>query len=271
MRILRGISIVLFAVTLVVFSIFYIYQTKNHDDTKPEITIATDYIEVRCDATDEELLKGVSAVDEKDGDLTDKVVVESVSRFIKPGVCEVTYAVCDSNNHVAHATRRVGYSDYEPPKFKLTQSLCFSLYQHVNIGECIRAVDSIEGDISGNIVVTSSDYTASVTGVFNIEMTVTNGKGDTSRLKLPLIMEDRSLSAPVIKLSDYLIYVDKNQPVDFRDYIVSALSKNEENLISAVEIDDNVNFKESGIYTVHYFVTDRNGARGHSVLNVVVE
>lgn len=270
MRIMRISVVVLFILTLITFFGFFIFQKKNEDNTIPEITIENDFIEVTCDATNEDFLKGIKANDEKDGDLTDEVIVESVSRFIEPGVCEVKYAVCDSNNHVAHATRKVHYIDYEAPKFKLNNSLCFSLYENINIASYIGAVDSIEGDISGNVVITSPDYTSSVPGIFTLELSVANKKGDTSTLSLPLIMEDRNLSAPVIKLKDYLIYIDKNQEVDFEEYIVEATDKNDRDLTDKIEIDDNVNFEKSGTYTVHYFVTDSNGAKGHSVLNVVV-
>ena len=105
---------------------------------------------------------------------------------------------------------------------------------------------------------------------FTLELNVTNKKGDTSSLVLPLIMEERSLSAPKIELKEYLIYVENGEEVDFGDYIVKATSKNEDDLTHLVTIDDNVNFKKSGTYIVNYFVTDKNGAKGHSVLNVVV-
>ena len=125
--------------------------------------------------------------------------------------------------------------------------------------------------ISGSVVITSPDYTSSVTGIFTLELSVANKKGDTSTLSLPFIMEDRNLSAPTIKLKDYLIYIDKNREVDFEDYIVEATDKKDSDLTNKIEIDDNVNFKKSGTYIVHYFVTDSNGAKGHSVHNVVVE
>lgn len=271
MRILRNSVTVLFIVTLITFSFFFVFKKKNEDKTIPEITIETDFIEVKCSATDKDFLKGVKATDEKDGDLTGEVIVESVSRFIQPGICEVTYAVCDSDNHVAHATRKIRYIDYETPKFKLNDSLCFSLYENINIASHIGAFDSIDGDISENVVITSPDYSSSVSGVFTLELSVANKKGDTSTLSLPLILEERNLSAPKIKLKEYLIYVDKNKEIDFEDYIIEATDREDRDLTAKVEIDDNVNFKKSGTYTVHYFVTDGNGAKGHTVLNVVVE
>ena len=270
MRIMRISVIVLFILTSVAFLGIFAFQKNAEDNTIPVITMEEDFIEVKCNATNEDFLKGITATDEKDGDLTSEVIVESVSRFIEPGVCEVKYAVCDSNNHVAHATRKVRYVDYKSPRFKLERSLCFSLYENVNIASYISAVDSIEGDISGNVVITSPDYTSSVTGVFTVELSVANKKGDTSTLSLPLIMEERTLSAPQIELEEYLIYVEKGQTVNFKDYIVKATSKNDEDLTSLIKIDDNVNFKSSGTYIVNYFVTDKNGAQVHSVMNVVV-
>ena len=246
MRIMRISVTVLFILTLKSFVGVYFFQKNTDDNTIPEITIKNDFIEVKCDATNEDFLKGVTAIDEKDGDLTEQVIVESVSAFIEPGVCKVTYAVCDSDNHVAHATRKIRYTDYEAPKFKLKNSLCFSLYENVNIASYIKAVDSIEGNISENIVITSPNYTSASTGIFTLELSVANSKGDISTLSLPLIMEDRTLSAPTIKLKDYLIYIDKNQEIDFEDYIVEATDKNDNELTNRVEIDDNVNFKKSG-------------------------
>ena len=271
MRIMRISVTVLFILTSIAFFCVFVFHNKNEDNTIPEIKLENEFIEVSCNATNKDFLKGVKATDEKDGDLTSEVIVESVSGFIEPGVCKVTYAVCDSDNHVAHATRKVRYTDYESPKFKLENSLCFSLYENVNISSYIGAVDSIEGNISGNVVITSSNYASSATGIYTIDLSVSNKKGDTSTLSLPLIIEDRNLSAPVIKLKDYLIYIDKGQEIDFEEYIVEAIDKKERDLTDEIEIDDNVNFQKSGVYTVHYFVTDSNGAKGHSVLNIVVE
>ena len=271
MRLMRISIVILFVLTSIAFAGVYVHQKRTLDNTLPEITLDTDFIEVSCDATNADFLKGVTATDKKDGDLTSEVVVESVSRFIEPGVCEIKYAVCDSNNHVARATRKVRYKDYEAPKFTLDSSLCFSLYETINISSLIGAVDSIDGDISENIVITSPDYTSAVTGIFTLELSVSNKKGDTSTLSIPLIMEDRPLSAPVIELEEYLVYVDKNQKFNFESNIVSATDRNEKDLTDQVVIDDNVDFSKSGTYTVHYFVTDSNEAEGHSVLTVVVE
>ena len=45
----------------------------------------------------------------------------------------------------------------------------------------------------------------------------------------------------------------------------------EESLKDQVTVESNVDFKKPGTYNVHYYVTDSNNFRGHSVMTVVVE
>lgn len=271
MRALRVLVLMTFVVVTAVFVVFYVGEKRTTDNTIPVITVDSELIEVSFEATDEELLKGVTAYDEKDKDITDKVIVESVSKFLDKGICKVVYAVCDNDNNVVNATRKIKFKNYESPKFSLGQSLCFSIYDKVNIANTIEAVDCIDGDISKSIIVTSEDFAGSVAGVFSIDISVTNSKGDVSNLKLPLVIEDRSLSAPVINLSEYLIYAEIGEEIDFESFLVNVESKIQDNIpLDSVRIESNLNMDEEGIYSVHYYVTDIKGAQGHSILNVVV-
>lgn len=248
----------------------YIGEKLAVDKTIPQITVEEEMIEVSLKATDEELLKGVTAYDEKDKDLTDRIIIESISRFTEKGVSKVIYAVCDSDNNVAKATRMIKFKGYESPKFQVVGNLCFSLYEHIDISEMILATDSLEGNITSKIVVTSDDYSTSVAGAFSLDVSVTNQKGDTSTIKLPLIVEDRPLSVPIIELKEYLVYTQKGKTIDFNSYIVDALDTQEISLKNQVTFESNVNFNTPGTYHVHYYVTDSNGLRGHSVLTVIV-
>lgn len=57
--------------------------SRNKSPEYPEIRFSGDEISVSVNATDEELLKGVSAIDPEDGDITDSLVVEGISSLIK--------------------------------------------------------------------------------------------------------------------------------------------------------------------------------------------
>ncbi len=271
MKPFRIIVVILFVLASAATAFLVVRQQIRTDKTIPEIRVEEEIIEVSLKATDEELLQGVFAYDKKDKDLSDKIIVESISRFIEKGVSKVTYAVCDSDNNVAKATRLIRFTEYESPKFRVVGNLCFSLYEHIDIRDLIRAYDSLEGNISSQLVVTSSDYSTSIAGAFSLDVSVTNQKGDTSVIKLPLIVEDRPLSVPQIELEEYLVYTKVGQNVDFNSYIVDALDLDETSLRGSVIVESNVDFNKSGTYHVHYYVTDSLGNRGHSVMTVIVE
>ncbi len=270
MRILRITVTIIFLVVAIVFAGFYISEKINTDTTIPRINIESGILEVSFDVDEKDLLKGVTATDGKDGDLTDKIIIQSVSNFLDDGVCKVTYAVCDSHNNVATATRKIRYINYTSPKFSMVKSTCFSIYESVNISDVFRAYDCIDGNISRNVIVTSKDYTGSVAGVFELEVSVTNSKGDTSMVNIPLIVEDRSITAPEIKLNEYLIYTNIGNEVDFAEGLVEAIDKFGTDITSEVRIEENVDFSRAGTYSVHYYVTDSSGNQGHTVLNVIV-
>lgn len=270
MKILRLFVTLIFVVTSVLFVYFSVKEKVTTDSTVPVITLESEVLEVPLDAEKGDLLDGVSAFDEKDGDLTDKVIVESVSDFTQPGVCRVTYAVCDSNNHVSTATRKIVYKGYTSPVFDFNEDLCYSLYERLDLSTVITATDCIEGDISSNIVISSDDYTSSIEGVFNIQATVTNSRGDTSTIVVPLIIEDSSTSAPEIELNDYLVYTKVGQKLNLKNYIDSAESSAGKDLTSDVRTETNIDYSKAGTYTVHYYVTDADGIEGHSVLTVIV-
>lgn len=248
----------------------FISEKISTDKTIPEITVEGELIEVSLKATDEELLKGVTAHDEKDGDLTGEIIVESISRFTEKGVSKVTYAVCDSNNNIAKATRKIKYKGYKSPRFKVEKNLCFSLLERIDLKETIFATDSLEGNITSEVIITSDNHPDGKTGIFSINATVTNQKGDSSSVELPLIVEERDLFAPEIELKEYLVYTAKGKKINFNSYIVDALDVEENSLKSKVTVESNVDFNKEGTYHVHYYVTDGNERRGHSVMTVIV-
>ncbi len=270
MKPFRIIVLIAFVLISIASLVVYIGEKLSTDKTAPQITVEGEMIEVSLNATDEELLRGVTAYDEKDKDLTEKIIIESISRFTEKGVSKVTYTVCDSDNNVAKETRKIKFAGYRSPRFTVTDNLCFSLYEYIDLKSIIKATDSLEGNITSKIIITSEDYSSSSAGAYSIDVSVTNNKGDTSTIQLPLIVEDRPNSVPIIELKDYLIYIRKGETVDFSTYIIDAMM-GEISLKDKVTVESNVDFNQPGTYQVHYFATDAGGLRGHSVLTVIVE
>ncbi|MBQ3045687.1 MAG: hypothetical protein IJD49_07050 [Clostridia bacterium] len=271
MRILRLATVALFAVTLLIFSVFFVSEKIGTDRSHPVIEAAEGVLEVDVDVTDEELLEGVTAFDKKDGDITSDIVVESVSRFIEGTECIVTYAVSDSDNHVAKCTRNIRYKNYTPPKFAMSAPLVYSLGDTVNILGSVGARDVIDGNISDKVVISATDYNDNAEGVYSLSLQVMNSKGDASYLDLPIYVENISLLAPKIELSEYLIYLKKGQKADFNSYVSRISFQNGAVEDAALRISTDCNFDVPGTYSVHYYATRAEGHQGHTVLTVIVE
>lgn len=271
MRILRFAVSALAVVVSAVFLIFFISETIKTDRTIPVINIETDVLEVELNAKEEDMLKGVTAQDKKDGDLTSSVFVESISRFTKKGECKVTYVVCDSDNHITKATRKIRFKGYTSPTFTVNSSLCYSAYESIDLTEVITATDCIEGDITGRVIISSDNLTNLTEGIYNFSVTVANKYGDTSTMRLPVIIdEDMSLIGPKIELTQYLITAKTGTQIDPESYFVSATDVNENNVSSSLRIESNINSDREGTYYIHYYATDAQGNVGHSVIPVVI-
>lgn len=271
LKVLRIVTIVLFVAAVGLFSVFFIHEKRTTDNTYPEIKIEGDMIEVGIAATDEDILKGVTAYDGKDGDITSKVIVESISQFIEDGVCKVTYAVCDSDKHVVKNSRNIKYVDYTPPRFTLNRSLVFSVDDEVDIIGSVGAVDAIDGDISDKVVLTATDYSTDTLGVFTVALQATNSKGDIVYLDLPLHIEEVSVAAPVVELDEYIMYVKKGEKPNFKNNISAVSTRGGQEIEYESVITTNFDSNTPGVYSVHYYVTTALGYETHTILTVVVE
>jgi len=280
LRILRICVLVLFVAVSLAFAVFFVRDLARRDDSVPVIYTGDDVFELSVADDESTLLKDVTAYDEKDGDLTDHVVIESVSTFLTPGEYNVRYAVCDSNNHVSTADRRIRYVDYTAPVFYLKESLCFSSLETVNLLSCVGATDVIDGDISGNIIISASNYVADEPGVYHFICQATNSKGDTIETVLPVYVEERSYSAPTIKLSKYLAYMKVGDTLDFRKLVKEVVDQEGDEMENVkLSYDSGLRANKAGIYAIHYYAqaldeageVDDRQPRGHAVLIVIVE
>ena len=271
MKLLRIFVSAAFVIVGAVFLIFLIKETITTDRSIPVITIESDVLEVELKAKPEDMLVGVTAHDKKDGDITSELFVESISRFTKKGECNVTYVVCDSDNHVTKATRKIRYKNYTSPKFVIEKSLCFSAYDYIDLTETVKAVDCIEGDISGRVVIASDSLTNLTEGIYNFNVSVTNKYGDTSLMRLPVIIdEDLGFNGPQIELTQYLIEAPVGTQFDPQSYFVTALDRNENDVSSTLRIEHNINSAREGTYYIHYYTNDEVGNLGHAVIPVII-
>lgn len=257
-----------------IFAISEILEFESRDTTKPQITADSDTIEVPAEYTREDLMKGISAWDEKDGDLTSEVVFSSPSRFIKKGVCNLTYVVFDSSDQSATLTRKVKFQDYHSPRFTLSQPLVF-LEGEGNSQEVLKrlgAEDMLDGDRTDWIAQKDSNVNFQFPGSYTMTFEVENSYGDTVSQSLPVHIVSASGYQAEITLTTGLVYMEQGQSIDPASYIASVTGADDTAISpSSVTVSSGVNVNTPGCYEISYQVKDDQGNQGETWLTVIVE
>lgn len=283
----RDLLTFLLSTLVVVMAIFVIYIWQERfieSDNKPVIICPTETISVSVESLGDYslLLRDVTALDVEDGDVTDSIVVESVSKFAEKGHCVVTYAAFDSSNNVSKYNRHLFLTDYYSPRFEIVSPLEFNYSSTFNPLSCIRVIDCVDGDISDQVkmnIVNTEDSIASV-GAHMVEFKVTNSLGDTSVLETELDVYDKTYTetrmTPIINLSSYIVYTECYSYLDPMDYVTGIELSGvgflpEEYDRGTIAVDDGgVDLNTPGTYRVLFTCDNRDEYFGSAILIVVV-
>jgi len=293
MRRIQILSIIVFVLAAGFFCFYRFRESGLADSRAPVIAMDSETIEVSCDATDEELLAGVTASDKKDGDVSDTLMVESLSDFTDTGKRTMTVVAFDSDNNVTSATREIIYTDYQEPRFSLEEPFRFPVGT-TDVLEGLSASDTLDGDLTDRITITCvDDVYMYMEGTYAVVFSVTNSAGDTVELPVNMEFYDSSEEAgyPQITLSEYLIYTDEGETVNAWDYVeeitmnnVTYVRNGRDSLVAEtnggtsgvsaitsdnVTIEEDTSYIASGVYEILYSITDSNGRTGTVRLIVV--
>ena len=207
MRNLQIAVISVFLIVAIAFSVFFCYDRLAVDHTAPKIISDGVPLEVSVNASEKELCAGLTAYDDTDGDITDRIIVRRVSRLSGANSAYVYYAVFDSSSNYCIFNRTVYYTDYCKPRFSLSQPLSFTPNSVITLSDRLTAYDVIDGDISNRIRLSSVNVSNTEPGEYPITVQVTNSSGDTSSVSLTVLIENVTSLHPTITLSEYIHYV----------------------------------------------------------------
>ena len=205
------------------------------DDRKgPEIELPAD-----GDVTYEEgsdtapLLEGVTATDEKDGDVTDSLVIENICPNDDHTSASVVYAAKDSHNNVSKATRRVNYKAAAEDTPAENESAPAAEEPQQNDTEGTKN----ETDAQMEIEALPAESPKLYLNTYEVTVEAGNDLDKTSYIK---------------------------EMTDDAD--------SQESLFNQIEIDGDVDTAVPGDYTLTYHVTDSDGNRSNAaVLTVHVQ
>lgn len=276
MRNLQIAVISVFLIVAIAFSVFFCYDRLAVDHTAPKIISDGVPLEVSVNASEKELCAGLTAYDDTDGDITDRIIVRRVSRLSGANSAYVYYAVFDSSSNYCIFNRTVYYTDYCKPRFSLSQPLSFTPNSVITLSDRLTAYDVIDGDVSNRIRLSSVNVSNTEPGEYPITVQVTNSSGDTSSVSLTVLIENVTSLHPTITLSEYIHYVtcgDELTEAELRSLIVSASESSTGAALNAadIEISGDVDTSTRGSYSVTYSYTNAQSLTRVVILNVVVE
>ena len=271
MRLLRTALIVILILVTLLYGVTNLLSSINTSHEAPAISGSSDILEISIQDDQSALLAGITASDKQDGDLTAGILVSGISKFtdVQAATANVTYLVFDRDGNMASHTRPIRYTDYTAPRFTLTGPLNYKANESIALLDRLHANDCLDGDITGDIRVSSLQSTAAGE-IYRLTAQVTNSMGHTSQLELELVRQDDHADRPEIKLSSYLVYLEKNSRFDPMAYVShvdlgdSTVSK------SMVSVSGTADTSKPGTYHIHYSYNDGSAA-GLSILTVVVE
>jgi len=152
------------------------------DDESPVITLKGTN-EVNVCPSKEYVEDGFTAIDEYDGDITDKVVIEINDDIIY-------YYVKDSSGNEIKASRKIYKLDKEKPQIELLGNKTVYLYRGNNYVEPgYKALDNCDGDITSKVEV-NNKVNINKVGSYTIEYKVSDKSGNTTSINRTIIIRE---------------------------------------------------------------------------------
>lgn len=263
-------------IVLIALYIAFIVITGLLDDKgkEPEITAPSSVLEVSVEDKEDVLLNGIKANDDEDGNISDKVFIESISAFDDNKQRTVTYAVFDSDDHLVRTTRQIKYSDYTAPVFDIDEALCYYYYLSSNeeYKNFVSAESCVDGDLSSKITVEKNYYKDNV---HYVDYSVTDSCGTKESLTLKADELNKNPNVE-ITLKKYLKRVKKGTTITEiapRSNMeeIKVMDMVDDTLKAEVEVTHNYNPDVPGTYEFIYRLSKSNGDYGYTKLVVIVE
>ena len=267
MKQLRIAAVILLVLSIVLTGTVRLRQSALRDDTVPVIQCADEPLRIPVSEGRDGALDGITAWDGKDGDLTDRLLVQKMERSPEDGSFNVTYVVADSDNHVVTKTRTLIYTDYVAPRFSLRKELCYVPGETIRIRDRVSAEDVLDGSLNEQIKVTANNLNTLYEGLYPLTLEVTNSFGDTTTLTLDIEIRSRTLLDPVITLTEYLVYLSEGETFRAERYLSGVTGGDR----ADVKTELPTGGLQKGVNRVVYSCTGSSGAVGKAALYVVVE
>ena len=232
----------------------------------PALKSTKDKISVSCKYTASDLLQGLTASDEEDGDLTDRIIIGNFSDFKSRGLADLDYMVYDSDGNNDACTREVQFSDYKPPQITFDAPCVFFARSatSADLLQNTRAYDMLDGDVTKRVKITETDADFKQPGDYSFSVYVFNSFGDEVNMEFPLHLLDPAQKGNTVSLAAAVEYVNKGEDLHPEDYFVGVTNDITGSPVPTesytLHIDSDADTSKDGIYEVHYSAASSDGS-----------
>ena len=217
----------------------------GEDRNGPEISVPQEEITYVAGTDTSALLNGVTAQDNRDGDVTDTVTIESIIPNADQTGASVVYVAKDSKNNVTKETRTILYST------DANQAAAQAAAEQVAADQA-AAEQAAQGDAAGESAQTTDDGAA---------------QNEAAIAAL-------SAESPRIDLTQYSVELERGAELNELSYVqdISDDEDSRDELYQGIQISGEVDTNTPGEYTLEYHVVDSDGNNSNAAqLRVTVK
>ena len=217
----------------------------GEDRNGPEISVPQEEITYVAGTDTSALLNGVTAQDDRDGDVTDTVTIESIIPNADQTGASVVYVAKDSKNNVTKETRTILYST------DANQAAAQAAAEQVAADQA-AAEQAAQGDAAGESAQTTDDGAA---------------QNEAAIAAL-------SAESPRFYLTQYSVELERGAELNELSYVqdISDDEDSRDELYQGIRISGEVDTNTPGEYTLEYHVVDSDGNNSNAAqLRVTVK
>ena len=209
----------------------------GEDRNGPEISVPQEEITYVAGTDTSALLNGVTAQDDRDGDVTDTVTIESIIPNADQTGASVVYVAKDSKNNVTKETRTIVYST--DANQAAAQAAAEQAAADQAAQDQAAAEQAAQGDAAGESAQTTDDGAA---------------QNEAAIAAL-------SAESPRFYLTQYSVELERGAELNELSYVqdISDDEDSRDELYQGIRISGEVDTNTPGEYTLEYHVVDSDG------------
>lgn len=245
-----------------------VFLVLNRDKTAPEIKVPGDNTLTYVAGQDKKLLlEGITAVDDKDGDVSDTLMVESVKPTADGTQAEVTYTAMDNSHNVTKKKLMVNYQASGEAAPADSGQAPEGTEEGQESGEAVTEAPAPEGETTGEGTgegeAAPADPSADPAAQEQPPQETAGGAeaAEAAIAQLPA-------GSPQFRLNEYEVTLPVGSKFDYSTYIQDITDDKDDRstLFRQIQLQNPVDTNTPGTYEVVYYVVDSDGNQSNTAI-----